>query len=160
VWRGRRPGRHPPVDLTDAPERVALCIALPHGPEAPALARRGIVDAVGPTLSARVLEALLLVVSELVANAVRHGRPGIGPGVSLALQADADHLRIEALDGGGRWRRHPDDAVGGWGLALVDALADRWGLTRGRPTVAWAEFDLVSSPRNRTPVARSDRRVR
>lgn len=148
------------MDLTDAPERVALCIALPHGPEAPALARRGIVDAVGPTLPAATLEPLLLVVSELVANAVRHGRAGIGLGVSLALQADAGRVRIEAMDAGGRWRRHPDDAIGGWGLSLVDALADRWGLTRGHPTVAWAEFDLVSSPRNRTPVARSARRAR
>lgn len=148
------------MDLTDAPERVALCIALPHGPEAPALARRGIVDAVGPTLPAATLEPLLLVVSELVANAVRHGRAGIGPGVSLALQADAGRVRIEAMDAGGRWRRCPDDAIGGWGLSLVDALADRWGLTRGHPTVAWAEFDLVSSPRNRTQVARNDRRAR
>lgn len=148
------------MDLPDAPERVALCIGLPHAPEAPGLARREVVGTFGHRLPARILEDLLVVVSELIANAVRHGRSGIGPGLSLALEFDARTMRVTAMDGGARRRRRVDDGgVGGWGLAMVASLADRWGFAPGRPTVAWAEFDLVSSPcdSNRGPGARRAR---
>jgi len=83
-----------------------------------------------------------LAVSELVANAVRHGRGG----VEVRVFASATKVRIEVRDrGGGRpsirepHRAGPD--VGGWGLRLVDQLADDWG-TRVRPddTLVWAEL--------------------
>ena len=146
------------MEPSDAPERVALCIGLPHGPEAPGLARREIVGAVGDRLPAGILEDLLLVVSELVANGVRHGAAGIGPGLALALELDALRMRVTAMDGGAD-QRGRNGGVGGWGLAMVASLADRWGFAPGRPTVAWAEFDLVSSPRS-GPSARSVPNVR
>ena len=148
------------MEPSDAPERVALCIGLPHGPEAPGLARREIAETFDRRLPATTLGDVLVVVSELVANAVRHGGAGVGPGIALALDVDPGRVRIAAMDGGRRRRRPArDDAVGGWGLALVASLADRWGFAPGRPTVAWAEFDLVSSPcdSNRDPGARRAR---
>jgi len=40
----------------------------------------------------------------------------------------------------------PDpEAIGGWGLLLVSRLASRWGVTRGRPNVAWFEMDLPAA---------------
>src|SRR3954453_20046582 len=37
----------------------------------------------------------------------------------------------------------PADAVGGWGLVLVERLADRWGLERdGDATVVWFELSM------------------
>ncbi|MCY0937456.1 ATP-binding protein [Streptomyces sp. H34-S4] len=88
-----------------------------------------------------------LIVAELAANAVTHGRvPGRGFRIGLAL-ADGV-LRIEVTDT--RCDRVPGirDADGGAeagrGLVLVDALADRWGVERGLPPskVVWAEVTL------------------
>lgn len=87
------------------------------------------------------------VVAELSANAVTHGRVP-GRDFRLLLYVAGGTLRIEVTDT--RDDRHPaprlpsPDAESGRGLLLVDALADRWGVTPGlapRKTV-WAEIDL------------------
>ncbi|WP_329051220.1 ATP-binding protein [Streptomyces violaceus] len=93
-------------------------------------------------------DAAAQVVAELASNAVLHGRVQ-GRDFRLALKLHADRtLRIEVTDArGDRIPRLPgpvtDDAEGGRGLRIVDAYADRWGLTRapaGAKTL-WAELD-------------------
>ncbi|MFI8171352.1 ATP-binding protein [Streptomyces sp. NPDC086081] len=87
------------------------------------------------------------VVAELSANAVTHGRVP-GRDFRLLLHVAAGTLRIEVTDT--RDDRHPEprlpspDAESGRGLLLVDALADRWGVTAGPPPrkTVWAEIDL------------------
>jgi signal transduction histidine kinase/DNA-binding response OmpR family regulator len=68
----------------------------------------------------------VLLASELVTNAVLHGRPP----VELRLRRTATELVLEVHDGAGylpsRRRAAPDDE-NGRGLQLVAALADRWG---------------------------------
>ncbi|MFE7896034.1 ATP-binding protein [Streptomyces sp. NPDC057424] len=92
-------------------------------------------------------DAAAQVVAELASNAVLHGRVQ-GRDFRLALKLHADRtLRIEVTDArGDRIPRLPgpvaDDAEGGRGLRIVDAYADRWGLTRapaGAKTL-WAEL--------------------
>jgi hypothetical protein len=34
-----------------------------------------------------------------------------------------------------------EQEMGGWGLALVDRVSDRWGVIRNRPNVVWFELD-------------------
>jgi anti-sigma regulatory factor (Ser/Thr protein kinase) len=72
-----------------------------------------------------------LVPSELVTNAVLHGRAPI----QLRLRLTARHAVIEVYDGTAvlprRMRPTPDDEHGR-GLQLVASLADRWG-TRPLP---------------------------
>jgi anti-sigma regulatory factor (Ser/Thr protein kinase) len=126
--------------------RVLIESRLPPSSTAPALARayvRGLAARFPP----RVIEDALLVVNELVTNAVTHG-PGGRP-ILLRVLGVA-RLRIEVGDAG-RWDppdvRMPDPDHGsttGWGLPIVDALADGWGVTTspGR-TVAWAEIDVA-----------------
>ncbi|MEW2252423.1 ATP-binding protein [Streptomyces sp. NPDC006975] len=95
-----------------------------------------------------------LVVSELVANACRYGRPPVRATVTLQWPRQGTRrLRIEVSDGGAvidtsavraRWR-HPsfDLTETGRGLCLVDALCRAWG---DRPTAhghtVWAELTL------------------
>ncbi|MCU1693109.1 MAG: putative histidine kinaserelated ATPase domain protein [Frankiales bacterium] len=70
---------------------------------------------------------VLVVVSELVGNAVRHGDVR----VSLDLQLDPDGLVVAVSDGAAtlpRQRLDEDDqAENGRGLAIVQALAAAWG---------------------------------
>ncbi|MFE0603616.1 ATP-binding protein [Streptomyces sp. NPDC058892] len=90
-----------------------------------------------------------LLVAELAANAVRHGRvPGRDFELKLTLLEEL--LRIEVSDAR-RDRRpvlrpHAYEAEAGYGLRLVDAVAADWGVTdRVIGKTVWAEL-----PRRRT----------
>ncbi|MCX4762976.1 ATP-binding protein [Streptomyces sp. NBC_01275] len=97
-------------------------------------------------------ETLILLVSELVTNAVVHtGRPAV---LRLSLPgggtAEAATVRLEVADASDRApvpRCAGDDATGGRGLALVDGLADRWGWSaEGRGKRIWCELDRCAQP--------------
>ncbi|MFF8398820.1 ATP-binding protein [Streptomyces sp. NPDC016172] len=87
------------------------------------------------------------VVAELSANAATHGRVP-GRDFRLLLYVVAATLRIEVTDTRGDRLPSPQlpcpDTESGRGLLLVDALADRWGVTPGLPPrkTVWAELDL------------------
>ena len=60
---------------------------------------------------------------------------------------EGQRLRVEVTDWGPGFTRgarpsRPADAVGGWGLVLVERLADRWGVMRNSFTRVWFEIDL------------------
>ncbi|MCJ0867993.1 ATP-binding protein [Streptomyces sp. AP-93] len=87
------------------------------------------------------------VVAELAANAVTHGRLP-GRRFRLALTAAGATLRIEVSDTRAEHvpppspELPPTDAESGRGLALVAALADRWGVCVGPVPLktVWAEM--------------------
>ncbi|MFJ4686335.1 ATP-binding protein [Streptomyces sp. NPDC088789] len=90
------------------------------------------------------------IVGELAANAATHGRVP-DRNFRLTLYVVSDTLRIEVTDTLGD--RHPRlthprlDHVSGRGLFLVDALADKWGVSAGpypKKTV-WAEVRTEGS---------------
>ncbi|MFE2426983.1 ATP-binding protein [Streptomyces sp. NPDC059373] len=91
-----------------------------------------------------VADDMGLIVTELVANAIRHGAPD-GVSVMLALSDSAAVLEVEDNNGGRpALRQTTEDDEAGRGLILVQALADRWGCrpgTCGRKTV-WASLTL------------------
>lgn len=96
-------------------------------------------------LDVRKLQSALLVTTELVTNALRHGEGDI----ELILRLDHEVLNVEVVDegdGAGRGvRRRDEDEVGGWGLQIVDRLTDRWGVFEGT-THVWAELSLQPAP--------------
>ncbi|BFO16347.1 ATP-binding protein [Streptomyces sp. KM77-8] len=86
-------------------------------------------------VSQELTERTELVVAELAANAVLHGRlPGRCFRLTLVLDPTAAHLRIEVSDARGDLHPHPRPTsgapdplpTGGRGLSLVTALADHW----------------------------------
>ena len=88
----------------------------------------------------------MLVVSELVTNAVLHA-PATDP-LGLDLSVVGGVLRVALSDGSARHprRRTPTGQdEGGRGIGILDALASRWGvndLSGGKSM--WFEIDLVS----------------
>lgn len=89
------------------------------------------------------------VVAELAANAVTHGRVP-GRDFHLRLTATDDLVRIEVTDTRGDRpvpdAQHPTpEAESGRGLLLIEALADRWGVTPDLPPrkTVWAELTIT-----------------
>jgi anti-sigma regulatory factor (Ser/Thr protein kinase) len=130
--------------MDDLLDRFAF--ELDGGVEAPVAARRAVVAGDG-RLPTAVREDVLLLVTELVTNAVRHA--GVGPGGSLQVELRrwAQRVRVEVVDPGTEFTRvRPRlsrDDPGGWGLVLVDRIAARWGVGRGPAyTRVWFEIEF------------------
>jgi len=122
-------------------ERV-LRLALPPDVPAVRLARQVTRDALAAWQLDDLEEDAVLLVSELVTNAVRHA---VDTGaIGLELISAGRGLRVEVQDGDPHWREmdSPADCESGFGFVVVDALADRWGLRRVCAGKAvWAELD-------------------
>ncbi|MFF0445527.1 ATP-binding protein [Streptomyces sp. NPDC004609] len=92
-------------------------------------------------------DSALLVLSELLTNAVCHAFTAPEREIETRCTRSPEGLRIEVRDAG-EGRPVPSapapEATGGRGLWLVDALADRWGVTEreGPGKVVWAELSI------------------
>lgn len=107
---------------------------------------REAVSVVAAGLPTEDLETARLLMSELVTNSVRHGPKTAGATVGVFVGVGRDRLRAEVSDGSteGARPRSPSEE-GGYGLALVAALAARWGAGReDGVNVTWFELDLRS----------------
>ncbi|MFJ2775371.1 ATP-binding protein [Kitasatospora sp. NPDC087315] len=89
-----------------------------------------------------VVDDVMLLVAELVANAMMHG----GGPLELLLDATGERLRIEVSDGEAALPEpqlpHRPGLPGGHGLLIVQRTADRWGADRhARGKAVWAEVE-------------------
>jgi anti-sigma regulatory factor (Ser/Thr protein kinase) len=117
------------------------------GPFAGVAARQAVVAGNG-ALPADVREDVLLLVTELVTNAVRHAGAGPERPVRVDVRRWPRRVRVEVADPGSgftpaaglrRIRDHP----GGWGLFLVDRISDRWGVEQATPgNCVWFEIEF------------------
>jgi anti-sigma regulatory factor (Ser/Thr protein kinase) len=121
---------------------LAVTQELPKSKEAPALARDAMRRLRGPAPAELVDDAALLV-SELVSNGVKYGGEGQ---IVLHVEAGAERLRAEIVDQGSGFepqtrasRKLELADEGGWGLHLVETLADDWGVYEGS-THVWFEI--------------------
>lgn len=98
-------------------------------------------------LPADVVDDAALLASELVGNAVRHAYPLPGGVLRVGWDVEDDRVVLRVTDGGGRQAPHVRDAgprdVRGRGLAIVDSLAEDWGVDRyengvGPVSTVWA----------------------
>jgi serine/threonine-protein kinase RsbW len=126
-------------------EGTGRCLRLALPPDVPTvrLARQATRDALAAWQLSHLEEAAVLLVSELVTNAVRHARDT--GAIGLELTSVAPWLRVEVQDGDPSWRlrRSPADGdEGGFGFVLVDSVAGRWGIRRvSAGKAVWAELD-------------------
>jgi anti-sigma regulatory factor (Ser/Thr protein kinase) len=124
---------------------LLLDAELASGPDAAGEARRR-VGSLSGGLSGRVVEDVTLLVSELVTNAFRHAGTTEGDPIHLRVFLEERTLRVEVVDAGtsGRPRVKENAAEGGWGLRIVQELADRWGTESGPSgTTVWLELESV-----------------
>jgi len=124
----------------------SLQLALPRNVEAPAEARSavsGLCAELG--LNGSLRQTLILLVSEVVSNAVLHSRGPSDAGIGLSAVIGEDVVRVTVTDAGSGFtplRRDPSRADGGYGLYLVDSAASRWGVDPSGPTSVWFELEL------------------
>lgn len=115
------------------------------GPEAAGLARRAL-DGLDSHLTPEMLASVRLLVTELITNSVRHAELDDDDKVLLTVRVTDSAVRVEVSDPGGGFepdeRQGDLELEGGWGLYLVDRLADRWGVANDEGTQVWLEMDL------------------
>jgi anti-sigma regulatory factor (Ser/Thr protein kinase) len=121
-----------------------LNLRLTVGPRAPGLARHAL-DHLSEEVHPDVLDQVRLLVSELVTNSVRHAGLEEADRIGLRVKADDRRVRVEVSDAGpGFSEDQPLPSMyqdSGWGLYLVEQIADRWGIEKGRETSVWFEID-------------------
>ena len=125
-------------------QRATHRIELAAGPESVAVARGFTAGVLDGTPWGDHVDTAVLLVSELVTNAIRHGNPPYS--LAIAIGEDEIELSVEDADGAIPQAREPDAlAEDGRGLLLVGALAHAWGI---RPLLAGkaAWFTLRQQP--------------
>jgi anti-sigma regulatory factor (Ser/Thr protein kinase) len=118
-------------------------LELPRDASAPAAARRAVEEIAG--LGDETVRDAKLLISELVANAVRHGD---GERVRVMLDAGVPgRLRCEVVDDGHGFvpRATTPGEHGGWGLRLVEDMSRAWGVREGS-THVWFELATEARP--------------
>jgi anti-sigma regulatory factor (Ser/Thr protein kinase) len=125
--------------------KETLTIRLTGGPTAPARARTALRSLDRTVADLR--DDVDLLVSELVTNAVLHAG---ADHVELHATADPAGVYIEVSDPGPGFdkdeaRREPSlSGEGGYGLNIIDMVANRWGVKRNRSARVWFEIDRES----------------
>jgi anti-sigma regulatory factor (Ser/Thr protein kinase) len=123
--------------------RRRLRLALPPDVPTVRLARQATRDTLAAWQLSHLEEVAVLVVSELVTNAVLHARDTGAIGLELA--SAGTRLRVEVQDGDPHWRLQYSPAEcdeSGFGFVLVDSLAGRWGIRRvSAGKAVWAELE-------------------
>jgi PAS domain S-box-containing protein len=120
-------------------------LALSGGPEAVGLARGAVRARLEGDIPPERLGDVLLMTSELVTNAIRHGEADdAGDRIRVRVLRRGAGARIEVRDDGPGFTAPPPGALegGGMGLELVHRLADAWGTERqGATTLVWFEVE-------------------
>ncbi|MEW2396593.1 ATP-binding protein [Streptomyces sp. NPDC046862] len=162
-WRGAKEVSG--VALVVAQEvPTSSSMAVPHGPAGVGEARHRMRDQLRTGgVAEAVIDDAVLILSELLSNACKHGRPlgddafaGDGDVRAAWCVDPSGRLTVEVTDGGGPTRPVPATpsvtAHGGRGLNIITALADDWGVrddARGEVTVWVVVQDDVDRARRR-----------
>lgn len=127
-------------------------VMVDHAPSSAAVARRELGrDLARRGLRPELVQDATLLVSELIGNAVRYGRPLPGGVLRIAWTVEPDCVLLKVTDAGGagvpRSREAGPSDVRGRGLAIVDTLARKWGVERyengvGPVSTVWVELPV------------------
>ncbi|KRC65433.1 hypothetical protein ASE12_12120 [Aeromicrobium sp. Root236] len=99
--------------------------------------------------SAEVIDNALIVISEMIANAVCHGVPTSDGTIEISWAINGTLLELSVYDAGKGGSLKPidfdEDSLSGRGLSIINRVADRWWVDMSTGTRVNAELGL--SPR-------------
>ena len=121
-----------------APVTSDVLLRLPPDPSAARRARHRLHEARLPEDLSHTVD---LLVTELVANAVRHANLQPDQEIFFAARFAGDHIRVEVADPGPGFDVDEATRGKGFGLRMVDKLASRWGVETHDGTRVWFEVD-------------------
>lgn len=122
---------------------VSVCV--PHERGAVRAARQAFADVLSSSgVDNGDLDDAMLVLSELVTNAIRHAAPLPTGEIRVHWSIQDDCLHMEITDGGAVTRPHAGvvsaSSLGGRGLDIVRRVSDRWGVKEDHDCVTvWAD---------------------
>ncbi|MFC6539088.1 ATP-binding protein [Nonomuraea salmonea] len=107
-------------------------VLLPYAPSSVAVARQRLsTDLQDSGVFTAAIDDAVLVVSELLSNALRHAHPLPSGMVRVAWLRSDDHIEVAVSDGGAatepRAGRPTLSSLGGRGLGIVEYVAESWG---------------------------------
>ena len=124
------------------PLRVEL--QLERDVRAPAIARAEIAARCRELeLGGSLCQSLILLVSEVVSNAVRHSPADAKAPVELVATFGERTIRVMVTDAGDGFTPRPRDPArthDGYGLYLLEKVATRWGVESRGDTKVWFEL--------------------
>src|SRR3954451_14294718 len=136
----------------------------PGGEKAAGHARRVLARWLVDVMPADRLGDIQLLVTEIVANCVRHGRVGEDGQIDLIVSVADSVIRTEVRDTGIQADprvRTPDlSGGGGFGMVLVERMSSAWGVDHEPNVVMWFELEVdahdgrAAAPLRRSPVER------
>jgi anti-sigma regulatory factor (Ser/Thr protein kinase) len=113
---------------------------VPQGLPLPEL--RAFLNEIDAHLPEPTREGLALATTEVVSNAIRHGEHPISVAVSWLAGSARVLVRSAGREFGWNGRHARPAESGGWGLVIVNEVADRWGIRRiGDANEVWFELD-------------------
>lgn len=125
-------------------------ISLPFETSTPSIARTKLATFLTINrVPAAVIDNALIVVSEMIANAVSHGSPDDNGHMEITWAIVGDLLEISVLDAGSGASLKPvdfdEDSLSGRGLAIINRVADRWWVEISEGTRVRAELAISKS---------------
>lgn len=124
---------------------VTRSVTVPHEGHGVSLARHAFAKELASFgVTDDVRQDVMLVISELVSNAVKHAAALPGGTVRVGCSINEDCLHVEITDGGAVTRPNPavatGFALGGRGLDIVRMISSEWGVTQDVHSVTvWAD---------------------
>jgi anti-sigma regulatory factor (Ser/Thr protein kinase) len=134
-------------------------VHLPCAPASVALARRALSDELraAGVFDAAVADAVL-VISELLSNAILHAYPLPGERLQVAWAVDGSSVEVAVSDGGSATVPHAGhplpSSVSGRGLSIVEHLCLTWGVRADE--VGLTVWAVLAAPRDNGPAGRDD----
>jgi len=111
---------------------------------APALARKEIAKRCAELqLGGSLCQSLILLVSEVVSNAVRHSGGACDAPIKLVASFGSETIRVTVTDAGDGFTpqpRDPESTRDGYGLYLLEKVSSRWGVESRGDTKVWFEL--------------------
>jgi anti-sigma regulatory factor (Ser/Thr protein kinase) len=122
--------------------RVELTLA--RNVQAPALARAAVAErAQQQGVDGSLAQSLILLVSEVVSNAVRHSNGDPDAPIEMLATFGKRAIRVSVTDAGEGFTprsRDPSRTHDGYGLYLLEKVAERWGVEARGGTNVWFEL--------------------